>query len=959
MADSSNTSPCKVSYNGALRRFLLASPASWTEFEYKIRTCFSLSPELELSVQYKDDEGDIITLSTESELQDVLAMHAIFHQSAPVKFEITAFDPQQSQTSNAFPIPPSGKTSVSQSEAPSVAVSSVASPSLPNPQLSLTAWGLAQLRQEHDGESSIHSSSVQESSVHESDTPLAKFYRQGGGAPYHKRYGSEQSDDVSLIELEDGMEPPSRQEEDITSTRATSPRVESQQQLPSLLNLMSGDQSLIYPMQEIENTMEEIKQTGQQPVQDHEHTSESTTSNVAETFSRESSSSSMSQHTAIEQHEDDDNNSVAMDNAPVSELEALHIDTTTEDVAAEPSKDAKGKGRATDDAQMSTETVVDADADPAEPELPSASTTSSSMNARNYDDEDRALFEQFQLLIREFQHVIQNNPQLVALASSIFDKIVNQVKVNVESFATYLQHQAQNAAQAAQQAAAEATREAQEAAREAKEAARDAIRENTRNHPFFGSPSGCPFSDNKDFPFFPHQRFMNQQGGCGLRPSPPPRPAACTASPQPPTPPVPPMPPMPPMPGIFGSCSTKSSSSPQPTTPSPFIPGFPFTTPPPKPGKAPKWRGRPKAQDTEASRGEGSSSSSSPSAGMPGSFPCNTSMADANNGPGWVWMRLPDDDVKDQHLPPSTRAKYGWVWRDGNEKSASAEPAAASAEQSGDDPAPLYTPTASNDPPASFPFGGLGTTGDGSSWGDMFRGMRNAHGHHHHGWRRNTDTHSGEEAERSGRTWDDVRQASLRRRQTMLEVRHAALKAQQKAEEERKRLHQARVEQLVKKSRPHSHIGSFLFGSSSSTSTNNNDNSASTTATTAMGGGSLASIWPTPAPASTASTTTTTTTRTPGEFPQTNTSTPNPPVPPRPAAPAPPADIVPPVPPRAPTPPAAPAQNVTNPFQEPYEFENELQTLMSMGFPDTEEVRTALFDFGGEIEAVIDYLFRH
>lgn len=36
MADS-NLSPCKVSYNGAFRRFLIARPAAWSDFEDKVR----------------------------------------------------------------------------------------------------------------------------------------------------------------------------------------------------------------------------------------------------------------------------------------------------------------------------------------------------------------------------------------------------------------------------------------------------------------------------------------------------------------------------------------------------------------------------------------------------------------------------------------------------------------------------------------------------------------------------------------------------------------------------------------------------------------------------------------------------------------------------------------------------------------------------------------------------------
>ncbi|KAF9160551.1 hypothetical protein DFQ26_005398 [Actinomortierella ambigua] len=1023
MADSSNTSPCKVSYNGAMRRFLLTRPASWTEFEYKIRSCYALSPELELSIQYKDDEGDIITLSTETELQDVLAMHAIFHQSAPVKFEISVFDPQHPDRATADPTQLSISSSVGQSLAASIAGSSIASPAQQPLQPPLTAWGLAQLNQEHDRES-LPSSSAQTSLNYGQDTPLAQFYRQS----YHRRYGSEQSDDVSLIELEDGIEPPLRTEDDIASTTVTSPRTELEQQSGSIqisqIHLLGEDQSLIYPTNVIGTEMAEINQAENQLEHDHDHVyehvheheqecehtheqevvqdllSESAVPIVVEPFSRESSSSAMSQHTALEQHEDSLSDAT-VDKTPVPEFEALHLDTSADEVTTESSKDAKGKGRAVDADETSMETSSNLDADPSEPLLPSTSTASTSTSERDYGDEDRALFEQFQLLVREFQHVIQNNPQLVALAGTILDKIVNQVKVNVESFATYLQHQAQDAAQAAQQAAAEAARGAQEAARGAQEAAREAqetaresIREGARNHPFFGRPAGCPFSDNQDFPFFPHHRFMGHRGDrlASHTPPPPPpppapAPAAVPVSPTPPTPPVPPMPPMPPMPSFFGSCSstTRATSSPHPSKPSPFVSGFPFITPSPKSGKPPKWRGRPKAQDTEANNGEGSSS---PSSGMPGSFPSSPAMVELHHGAGWTWMRLPEDDLKDQHLPPSTRAKYGWVWRDASDKSTKAElketeatatATATATEQGGEDPSPLYTPLASNDPPATFPFGGgRGGHGDRGQWTGLFRGRggmhhatsgpRGHHHHHHHHGRRHSGAHSDEESETTVRasTADDVRDASLRRRQTMIETRQAAVRARHEAEEERKRHHQARVEQLVKKSRPHSHIGSFLFGGSTSTSpfktddsSNGNSSAPDTHAPVVMGGGSLANIWPSAASAPTTpeAADASAATRTPGEFPQARVYTPVPTTPARPAAPT---AVVPPTPSRASTPASTPVERTvvtTNPFQDPYEFEHELQTLLSMGFPDSEDLRTALRDFGGEIEAVIDYLF--
>lgn len=51
---------------------------------------YSIPGNLALDVQYKDDEGDLITLNTDSELDDVLSMHAIFTPLTPVKFDVVA-----------------------------------------------------------------------------------------------------------------------------------------------------------------------------------------------------------------------------------------------------------------------------------------------------------------------------------------------------------------------------------------------------------------------------------------------------------------------------------------------------------------------------------------------------------------------------------------------------------------------------------------------------------------------------------------------------------------------------------------------------------------------------------------------------------------------------------------------------------------------------------------------------
>lgn len=45
-----------------------------------------------------------------------------------------------------------------------------------------------------------------------------------------------------------------------------------------------------------------------------------------------------------------------------------------------------------------------------------------------------------------------------------------------------------------------------------------------------------------------------------------------------------------------------------------------------------------------------------------------------------------------------------------------------------------------------------------------------------------------------------------------------------------------------------------------------------------------------------------------------------------------------------------------NPFADPDEFNEQIQMVVSMGFPDNEELRSVMRDFGGEVEAVVEFL---
>ncbi|KAF9285037.1 hypothetical protein BGZ68_004208, partial [Mortierella alpina] len=154
MSDSSSLSPCKVSLNGNLRRFLVSRPAAWADFVEKVRNVYSLPADAAFDVQYKDEEGDVITLNTDSELEDVLSMHTLFNQVAPVRFEI-------------FPRDIQGIAAIALTEEASTRERSVTATSEP----------------EEDTQVHTHSSN-----------------------PHHNPFESYSSDDGSLIDFEDAVD---------------------------------------------------------------------------------------------------------------------------------------------------------------------------------------------------------------------------------------------------------------------------------------------------------------------------------------------------------------------------------------------------------------------------------------------------------------------------------------------------------------------------------------------------------------------------------------------------------------------------------------------------------------------------------------------------------------------------------------------------------------------------------
>jgi hypothetical protein len=72
----------KVIHKKAVRRFTLPTKASWIELEAKLRTLFNIPSLSPFTLSYTDEDNDVITLSTDIELQE------IFSSAPTVKFNL-------------------------------------------------------------------------------------------------------------------------------------------------------------------------------------------------------------------------------------------------------------------------------------------------------------------------------------------------------------------------------------------------------------------------------------------------------------------------------------------------------------------------------------------------------------------------------------------------------------------------------------------------------------------------------------------------------------------------------------------------------------------------------------------------------------------------------------------------------------------------------------------------------
>ncbi|RKO83019.1 hypothetical protein BDK51DRAFT_40040 [Blyttiomyces helicus] len=99
----------KVAFNGAIRQITFPGPAvKWADFSSQVRQAHGIRPNLPLTVTHRDADGDIVTLDSDGELQDILASTArvrfdvtvVADEPQPVAFQQTATDSKS--TDGAF-----------------------------------------------------------------------------------------------------------------------------------------------------------------------------------------------------------------------------------------------------------------------------------------------------------------------------------------------------------------------------------------------------------------------------------------------------------------------------------------------------------------------------------------------------------------------------------------------------------------------------------------------------------------------------------------------------------------------------------------------------------------------------------------------------------------------------------------------------------------------------------------
>ncbi|GBB98421.1 hypothetical protein RclHR1_03220014 [Rhizophagus clarus] len=88
----------KVTYGTVSRRLAISSTTTWSEIETQFRNLFNIPKELQMMVSYTDEEGDVITLSSDLEFQEVLSNYS----NNIIKFVLTTSIVNNSNDNNVL-----------------------------------------------------------------------------------------------------------------------------------------------------------------------------------------------------------------------------------------------------------------------------------------------------------------------------------------------------------------------------------------------------------------------------------------------------------------------------------------------------------------------------------------------------------------------------------------------------------------------------------------------------------------------------------------------------------------------------------------------------------------------------------------------------------------------------------------------------------------------------------------
>ncbi|CAI2167252.1 2532_t:CDS:2 [Funneliformis geosporum] len=83
----------KVNYNSISRRFNINTSTTWTELESKLRSLYNIPTTTSLNVSYTDEDGDVITLSSDLEFKEVLTQQS---SGRPIKLVLNTVNNSES-----------------------------------------------------------------------------------------------------------------------------------------------------------------------------------------------------------------------------------------------------------------------------------------------------------------------------------------------------------------------------------------------------------------------------------------------------------------------------------------------------------------------------------------------------------------------------------------------------------------------------------------------------------------------------------------------------------------------------------------------------------------------------------------------------------------------------------------------------------------------------------------------